>query len=280
LRADSLHIISWRGARAVTDRTQRVVIQAADSTVVAMKWATAPRGGGTFNKEPRYEAAAYALQRLFLGDSEYVVPPTILRVFPLEFVRAHDDTMQPTFDDAASVLVALQYWLPLVSPENVWDSKRAETDTVYARHVGNKNVLTYLIRHSDSNTGNFLISTVPNDPRVYSVDNGVAFRSEASNRGFAWRDLRVKRLPAATVERLRAITPADLERALATLIEMERRDGRLQEVEPGPNVDPSRGIRRDGDRIQLGLSFGEIRDIEGRLSSLLRRVDRGQIQVF
>ncbi len=37
----------------------------------------------TFNNVPRYDLAAYELQKLFLDPPEYVVPPTALRMVPL-----------------------------------------------------------------------------------------------------------------------------------------------------------------------------------------------------
>jgi hypothetical protein len=280
MRADGFQIIDWRGSRAPGDRTQQVTLQFPDSVLIKVKWANAPRGGGTFNNEPRYERAAFVLQQLFLGEDEYVVPPTILRVFPLEYVRAQVPGISPTFGTAASVVVALQYWVPLLTPENFWDRERAETDTVYARRIGNMNILTYLIRHADANIGNFLISKVPDDPRVYSVDNGVSFRSVPSNRGYEWRDLRVKRLPAATVERLRAVTRADLDAALGVVAEFEIRDGALVEVPPGENLNPGRGVRKSASRIQLGLTAPEIGDVENRLRNLLKNVDSGKIAVF
>jgi hypothetical protein len=280
MRADGFQIIDWRGSRAPGDRTQQVTLQFPDQTLIKVKWANAPRGGGMFNNQPRYERAAFVLQKMFLGEDEYVVPPTILRVFPLEYVRAQVPEITPTFGKAASVLVALQYWVPQLTPENFWDKQRAETDTLYARRIGNMNILTHLIRHADANIGNFLISEVPDDPRVYSVDNGVSFRSEPSNRGTEWRDLRVKRLPAATVERLRAITRADLDAALGVLAEFEIRDGQLVEVPPGENLGAGRGVRQSDDRIQLGLTSPEIGDVENRLRNLLKNVDSGKITTF
>lgn len=280
MRSDDFRIIDWRGSRAVTDRTQRATMTWPDSLIFAVKWANAPRNGGEFNNEPRYEAAAYELQKLFLDESEYVVPPTILRSFPLELVREFDPSAVSTFSGTNSVVVALQFWMSLVTADDVWDAARLETDTAYARHMGNLNVFTYLIRHSDNNTGNILISQVADDPRVFSVDNGVAFRSPPSDRGTQWRNLRVRALPATTVERLRTITREQLDEALGVLVEFRVANGRLVQVEPGDNISRGRGVRRSDDRIQFGLSSGEIGDIEGRIRNLLRDVDRGRITVF
>ena len=280
LRAENPHIIDWRGSRAEGDRTSRVTLLIEDSAVMILQWANAPRGGSTFNNEPRYEAAAYAFQRMFLPESEYVVPPTVLRAFPLDFVRQRAPDADPTFRGAASVLVVLQYWLSYVSQDSVWQPRRAETDTLYARKVGNLNVFTHLINHSDSNIGNILISQASDDPRMFSVDNGVAFRSDPSNRGTEWQDMRVKRIPASTVERLRRITREDLDRELGVLAEFEIRDGQLVEVPPGPNLSPGRGVRQEDGRVQVGLTSGEIGDLERRLRNLLRSVDRGRLDTF
>jgi hypothetical protein len=137
-----------------------------------------------------------------------------------------------------------------------------------------------LIRHSDSNVGNFLISQNAANPRVFSVDNGVAFNSPPSDRGYYWRSMRVRRLPAHTVERLRSITREDLDRTLGVLVEFEVSDGLLVPVEPGDNMGAGRGVRRSRDRIQFGLSSREIGGIENRIRDLLRQVDSGRIEVF
>lgn len=281
LKEEPFRIVDWRGSRAAGDRTSRVSMTFPDDTMIVAKWAIAPPNGAAFNNEPRYEVAAYELQKLFLDEAQYVVPPTLLRAFPVDLVRERAPDVRPTFGEApGSVVVALQYWLIGVQPDRFWEPRRAAADTVYARHIGNLNVLTYLIRHSDENVGNFLISTSPDNPRVFSVDNGVSFASQPSDRGHAWRDLRVRRLPHATVERLRSITEADLQRALAVLAEYEVHAGVLVPVAPGENMAPSRGVRRSANRIQFGLTAHEIRGVDTRLRQLLRQVDAGRINVF
>jgi hypothetical protein len=282
LRSEPFRIGDWRGSRAEGDRTQRALLIFPDSTVIAAKWAIAPSGGGqTFNNEPRYEAAAYEIQKLFLDEHYYVVPPTVLRAVPLDLTREQIPGARATFREAPrSVLVALQYWLIGTTQQGYWDPQRARTDDRYAVHIGNFNILTYLIRHVDANVGNFLISDALDNPRVFSVDNGVAFNSPESNRGAMWRDMQVKRLPRQTAERLRAITREDLERVLGVLAEYEIRDGLLVAVPPGPNMSPGRGIRRSAERIQLGLSTREIQGVETRLRQLLRQVDGRHLTLF
>jgi hypothetical protein len=281
LRDLPFDILEWRGSRMPGDRTQHVVLRFEDESIIRVKWANAPPGGGAFNNEPRYEAAAYEIQKLFLDPDEYVVPPTVLRAFPLDYVDAQIPGTPRTFREAESVLVALQYWLYNVTSDGFWDPERAQQDTLYARHIGNMNTLTHLIRHNDSNVGNFLISNWEGgDPRVFSVDNGVAFRAPNSDRGYEWRDLQVRRLAARTVDRLREITEDDLTRTLGILAEYHVVDGFLVPVTPGENISPNRGVRRRDGRVQLGLTRGEIRDIDRRRQALLRRIERGQIETF
>jgi hypothetical protein len=281
LREGPLKPVASQGSRFKGDRTEHVLLSFDDSTAIEVKWAVSAPGGEAFNNQPRYEAAAYALQKLFLNERDYVVPPTVLRMIPQEvFTSSSGLRGDPTFEDTPSVLVALQYWTTEVSPEGVFDPKRADRDSVYARHLGDLNILTYLIRHRDSNKGNVLISVDSTNPRLFAVDNGVAFASPPSNRGADWQNLRVKRVSAATVARLRAITDANLTESLAVLAQFERRGSEYVSVAPGVNVDDRRGVRRKDSTLQLGLTSGEIDEVRDRLRSLLKDVDKGRIRTF
>lgn len=285
LRSGELEVLALMPSRGLPgERTYRATIRSGDRVFQA-KYAPAPKGADEFNNRPRYELAAYEIQKLFLDPSEYVVPPTVLRCQPREVVQSTLDlagnAMTPpaekTFAEWPVTLVALQYWLRLVEePDKLKDDRRLKADERYARHLGNLNLLTYLIRHSDSNEGNFLRSRDPENPRVYSVDNGVAFSWETSDRGTYWRELRLDRYPAGSIERLRAYTLDDLERRLGVLAQFEVRDGACVEVEPTGNLDPGRGVRRDETGFQLGLNETEIRDIHDRLRRLIERIDQGR----
>jgi hypothetical protein len=251
-----------------------------DSENVWVKWTPAPRGGAADNAEPRYEIAAYRLQKLFLDEAEYVVPPTLPRVVAPSSYPDHGAGVRATFAEADGVLVVLQLWLQEVTSRGVWDEARLLEDSVYARHAANANILTYLINHGDSNTGNFLIARDTDRPRLFSVDNGIAFSATPSRDGAEWRHLRVRRLPRATVERLRSIRLADLEAVLGVVVQLEVHDGELVLVEPGRNLAPRRPVRRQGDVIQLGLTANEIAAVARRLRDLLRDIDRGRIETF
>jgi hypothetical protein len=273
------HVVEYRALRH-GGRTRLAGLLFADSVAVWAKWAPAPRGGAADNAEPRYEVAAYRLQKLFLDEPDYVVPPTAVRVVPIGEYPESGRTIRATFPGADAILVVLQLWLREVTSSGTWDERRLLADSVYARHVANTNILTHLIQHGDANVGNFLISLDPDHPRVFSVDNGIAFSSRPNPAAHEWRDLRVSRLPAGTVERLREIRPEDVEAALGVVIQLRVRDGALVLVEPGSNFDPGRAVRRRGDDIQLGLTAREIQGVQQRLAALLHDVDRGRIGTF
>ena len=281
LRDSALKPVASQGSRFKGDRTEHVLLAFNDTTAIEVKWAIAPAGGEAFNNQPRYEAAAYELQKLFLGERDYVVPPTALRMVPQSVFAASAGLKgEPTFDDSPAVLVALQYWTMGVTADGVFDPKRANRDSVYARHLGDLNILTYLIRHRDANKGNMLLSADSANPRLFAVDNGVAFNSPPSNRGTDWERMRVERVSAPTVERLRSINEANLTTALGVVAQFERRGDDYVATAPGPNLDADKGIRRKGSTLQLGLTSYEIEGVRDRLKSLLKDIDRGRIKTF
>jgi hypothetical protein len=269
------------GTRFQGDRTMRVDLRFDSTTVVLTKWAPAPRGGEEFNNVPRYEVAAYRLQRLFLDDPEVVVPPTVMRAVPLDWYRTLTSDVQPTFRGAEAVVVVLQSFVTFVTDQDVWDDDRFDESPAYARHWANANLVTYLIRHSDSNTGNLLISSVASNPRVFAVDNGVAFNSIDSDRGTRWRSLLVDRFPASTVARLRTLTEAGLHEALGVLAQWEvQPDGEVVRVPPTANIDNRSGVRERSGQIQIGLTRDEIDDVWYRLEVFLRGIDSGLYRTF
>lgn len=273
-------VVNYRDTRFEGDRTQQVALEFPDGAVILAKWAEAVPGGDAFNNHPRYEAAAYEFQKLFLDSPDYVVPPTVMRCVDLDWYRGLNRRAKATFGGSDAVLIVLQYWLFGVTDEGVFDDDRLESDPAYARHLGHVNMLTYLIRHSDANLGNILISSDPSNPRLFSVDNGVAFGSEASDRGYEWRELRTDRLPAAAVDRLRGVTREVLDRSLGVVAQFEDHDGQLAIVEPTENLNPHRGVRERDGVIQLGLTADEIVQVESRIRNLLDLVDQGEITTF
>jgi hypothetical protein len=267
------------GTRFAGDRTSRAILTFDTLTSFMTKLAPAPRGGEEFNNVPRYEVAAYQLQKLFLPEPEVVVPTTVMRALPLDWYRAKDQGVEATFRRTNSVVVVIQAFLQFVGTDDVWDEDRFRADTTYARYWGNLNLLTYLIRHNDSNSGNLMISTL-GPPRVFSVDNGVAFNSIDSDRGTRWRNLLVDRFPAATVARLRTITEQQVHDALGVLAQWRIEDEQLVPMAPTENISPRDGVRERNGIVQFGLTRDEIDDVWYRLRTFLREVDAGRYRTF
>jgi hypothetical protein len=293
-KSQSFEILSMPTSRGLpSERTFAPTVRFEDGAMLQLKFAPAPRGGEVFNNRPQYELAAYEIQKLFVDESDYVVPPTVARCLAFDFVEQAIDKApnrdaiedpRPTFDEWRMSLVVLQYWLwniDVAERNDIRDRDRLEEDEAFARHAGNFNLLTYLIRHNDSNDGNFLISTDPANPRLFSVDNGLAFSNEESDRGTYWRELHIERFPAASVERLRGVTLEDLHATLGVVAQFQvGPDGNFTQVDGTENLDPDEGIRRTPTVLQLGLTASEIRNIHRRLTKLIEDVDNGKYEVF
>jgi hypothetical protein len=260
------------------DITLRAEVSFGGAPPIRVKLRKAEPGADTFNNVPRYDLAAYELQKLFLDPAEYVVPPTQLRMVPLPEFAKYSPDVRRTFPGAEQVLAVVQYWLnDIQSIPDVYDAARFATDAGYARHIGQLNVFTYLIRHRDSNQGNFLLGKAATGARVFSVDHGVAFASEDSDRGELWKDMRVSHIPADTVDRLRGITLKMLEDRLGVLAQWRLEGGAYVRAPNGENIRAGRGVRRKGAELQMGLTTSEIRDVHKLLTKLLERLDRGEI---
>ena len=281
--ADDFTIVSAEISRpkAKGDITLKADVSFGDQPPIRVKLRKAEPGADSFNNVPRYDLAAYELQKLFLDPAEYVVPPTALRFVPLAEFRKYSAGVERTFPGAEQVLAVIQYWLQDIKVlADVYNQATFDSDAVYARHIGQLNILTDIIDHADSNAGNFLISSASPGARVFSIDHGVAFASDESDRGKLWFKLRVNRLPADAVERLRGITPATLQDSLGVLAQWQLKDGTYVPSPKGENLDPNRGVRREGDILQMGLKKSEITKISRALQSLLKQVDSGDVKTF
>lgn len=247
-----------------------------------VKWKAAPAGGDGWNNSPRREIGAYAVQQLFLDPHDQVVPPVVLRCIPFDVYRPLDKDPQPTLPPHRCVLGTLSVWMHHVRmPDPVFDRARFERDPRYAYHFANVNLLGYLISHRDRRPSNFLLSTDPLNPQLYSVDNGIAFGGAMYNF-LTWHfdRIAVANLPRTSIDRLRRVTPAQLA-ALGVLAELQPDGaGGLRAVPPGPNADPQAGVRRVGEGIQIGLTAAEIEAIAARRRELLAAIDGGEVGEF
>ncbi|MEE4311210.1 MAG: hypothetical protein V2J62_05020 [candidate division KSB1 bacterium] len=277
---DDFKMNTPRGVRYQEDQARWTMLRYDDGFFMRVKIMKAPKGGGTTNNNPRYELAAYQFQKLFLDPHEYVVPPVSIRFIPIEYYRKFEPDVKPTFRKTDAVLCAFQYWLSNVSPDDLYNEKRLEEDSLYAKHIANFNIFTYLVQHNDSNEGNALISTDVNNPRVFSVDNGLTFGEEYSRLGVKWRDLFVPRLPETTIDRLRTLDYDSLFSALSVIAQYRIQDGSVEAMEPTSVFDKYEGVRVNKEMIQFGLTESEIYNVYNRLRSLLKMVDKGKIPTF
>ena len=266
--------------KAKGDITLRADVSFGGAPPLRVKLRKAEPGANSFNNVPRYDLAAYELQKLFIDPAEYVVPPTALRMVPLADFARYSPGVERTFSQADQVVAVVQYWLSDITViADVYDPARFDADPVYAQHIGQLNVLTYLIEHGDANVGNFLIGKAETGARVFSIDHGVAFASEASDRSKVWKDMRVRRLPADTVDRLRKITPQLLQDRLGVLAQWQLQGTQYAPVAPGENLSVNRGVRREGGSLQMGLTKSEVSAVYRLLTRLLERIDAGEITV-
>lgn len=278
---DDFEIKSFKDLRFKGDIGKRVMLQYGDGEEVQIKWRRALKGGHVFNNAPRFEIAAYEIQKLFLDEADYVVPPTVARGYTLSDYYAYEKDADPTFTKPDVVLVMLQYWLNQVSfGGEIYDKEKFKTDAVYAKHFANTNIMTFIISHKDSNEGNLLTSINQDNPRVFSVDNGVTFSSPESDKGTKWRHLRVKRLPKKTIDRLKNISLDDLQQQLGVVTQLSVSENGVAVVEPTENLNPKKGVRQEGNIIQIGLTKREIKTVNKKIQYILKREKKGKYDLF
>ncbi|MHA7838737.1 MAG: hypothetical protein ACX98W_14875 [bacterium] len=249
---------------------------------ITAKWKPSTRRLDAFNNSPRREIAAYEVQKLFLDPRDYVIPTSRLRCLrPGEFAGGRR-IRETTVRGANCRIGVLSIWLQSVTlPDEILDRERFLRRPDYARRLADFNLAMYLIEHADGRRGNFLISAHGLPPRVFSVDNGVSFGGFLYNWFVPnWKKLRVPALREASIDRLRRLTHADVER-LGVVGQLEwRRPGHLVNVPHTRNLDPEEGLRLEGGTIQIGLDEDEIEDLWRRIEHLRDAVDQGRVDVF
>lgn len=261
--------------------TARLTLDFGQPPRLAAKWKAAPGYDESWNNSPRREIGAYVVQQLLFAPEDYVVPPVALRCIPFAIFRPLDDDPESNVPPHPCVLGTLSAWLQNVTrPDNILQRERFSRDPRYAYHFANFNLLAFLIQHRDRKDSNFLMSTDPGNPQVFSIDNGIAFSGWYNFLTWHFDALAVADLPRRSIARLRRVTPADLA-ALGVLAELQPdAHGVLRAVPPGPNADPQRGVRRVGDGIQIGLTAEEIAGVAARREEILARIARGEADVF
>lgn len=280
LMRDSLRILIPRSIRFKTDEAKTAILADQNDFFFRVKIKQADKGGHAYNNQPRYELAAYLLQKMFLDSSDYVVPPTAIRAFSTDQFQNVNPDAEPTFNNTFLVFCTLQYWLSNITSKHVVDKERLRSDSLYAYHWGNLNAFTYIINHNDGNRGNIMISNDPQNPRVFAVDNGISFEAPQSKQGAKWRKLMMNRIPRKTFERLKQITLQDLKNRLAVCAQFRLDERNGKPVKATASLDPYLGVRVEGDILQFGLTKNEIRHVHERIKYLIMRVETREIDLF
>lgn len=280
LKFDSIVVLSKEKIPNLNWESYKVWIKLDNSDSMKVKLKPTPFPGFRPNNEPQYELAAYEFQKFFLDTNEYVVPPTICRALSLkQYNEVFSSKYSSTLSTPSCVIFELQYWLSNVN-EFTFDMKRFDTDEKYARAVAIMNIFTYLINHKDSNKGNFLISKDTLNPRIFVVDNGLILSSLYGRFGYYWKNLRVKKVPKDIIEKLRIINSDSLHSQLGVVTQFKIQKDTLALCKHSKNMNPILKLRQNKKQLQYGLTKGEIRGIEKRLKSLLKKVDKKEILLF
>lgn len=244
--------------------------------VLDTKWKPGPKQLSGLNNSPRKEVAAYQVQKLFLPEDRYVVPPTVMRCEPtlpntLLSTRAGGGRLP-------CVWGVLSQWVDNVEAPEVIDRARLETDDAYRLAMADLNLLMIVISHRDTHAQNWMLSTDPDRVRAVSVDNGIAFSGlKNPNLDVDWSAPLFQAYPADAVEALRGITPADLE-TFAVLGAWRVQGDHLVPTEPVRP--PKRGVRLENGVLVHGLQQRELDMMYARIQAFLQAVDDGHITTF
>ena len=278
LQRDDLEILAASETSTGVQRARVLTLRSGgpDPVVFRAKWRA--HTTTTRRNSPRFELAAYAVQKLFLAPREYVVPPTAAQCVPIEAYRARvDPAAQPTFRGSGCVYGILSYWLEGVTSiadaqkagwfhgvhDHAFDPDLFARDPGYRDSIARVNLLTYVIGHADSHARNFVLAragALPVGHAVYSVDNSLAFTMHKNPRLEArhdWSAIRVPALPRDAIERLRSAR------------------------ERLPSLGKIAVLRlAAGEPVVVGLTAPEIDGIRVRIDALLARVNRGELRLY
>lgn len=282
LEADPCTVVKEDGAGGGVTGARKLVLRFSDGEEILVKWKPVPGGMDGWNNSPRKEIAAYQVQRLFLDPADHVVPTTVLRCLELDAFTLTGSKVAPNVEGARCVLGEVEVWVHDAHiPDHIYDPELFERDSAYATHMADMNLLTYLIRHQDGRASNFLLANDPENRRVFSIDNGIAFGASLHNFFVKnWDTVRVPALRKKSVERLRTLPPGAFE-PLAVVVELKRDEaGVLRPAARSPSRHPDEGIYLGDGALQLGLTAEEIADLGERRESLLEQVDAGRLRTF
>lgn len=296
---DGHTIVSAEPVSAGAQGAIALALESSDGTRLRVKWRT--QVSAELTNEPIGELAAHRLQALFLDEPDYVVPPAVAHCFALQPYRAAIDPDAEPLEEDGCVLGYLSYWLvgstslgegreagifptppggPAAWDTNLFDAERFERDPAYRRAFALANLVLFLTANGDAHAGQLMFYEQP--LHLFVVDSSMAFRVPANPRmGLREEDLGADLLapaiPARVAERIRGLTPADVQRLLV-LDELTLPSG--ARVEPSEAFETDQHVRRSGDRLQVGLTSSEIGLLWNRVTELQRRLEDGDLGTF
>jgi hypothetical protein len=259
--------------------------------VLRAKWR--PQSSEDLINEPRKELAAYAVQKLFLEESELAAPPTVAYCFSGRVYRRFDPGAGASWEGVDCIFGVLSYWLEEVQSvkaarasgvlgegAGIWDARLFEQSPAYRESVASSNLLTYLINHGDAHDEQFVLQETPRGLRAYVVDNSIAFLSVKNPMLLLredWSQIQVPALPPKAIARLERLADADFAR-LGNIAELVVRDGTLVNTTPSEPMKSDGGAMTwTGARLRVGLTQGEIELVEARVRELRSRPDLAKL---
>jgi hypothetical protein len=281
LRSDDLSVTHAAIAEDGGAPLYKLRLEVPGGHAISVKFRRAPDDLDADGNSPRRELAAYELQKLFLDARDYVVPPTVLACLPVKKYRTLIPDMK-AHGDSRCAIGTMAYWVEGITSEDAYDELRWHRDRGYRYHLANLNVVALLSGHPRGLGDDFYVSEDPRRPRLFTVDNDVAFGGVVSPFRLvssSWQELRIPAVPARTATRLERMDQASFDR-LAVVGQLQWRDGTLVVVRPTAPLDASTGVRGRGDIIQLGLTADEIDDVRERLGALLGAIDAHEVETF
>lgn len=264
------------GASGIMKLRAELTAENGEVRVVDTKWKPGPKRFTGLNNSPRKEVAAFQIQKLFLAPDRWVAPPTVMRCVEPVQGTVPKRSGGKDFDCVWGVL---SYWIDNIEAPETIDEQRFQTDVAYRTAIADLNLFTYVIGHRDTHRNNWYMSTDEDHVRGASVDNGVAF-SGVKNYFVAidWGDIHVPVLASDSVERLRSITDADLEK-LRVLGAWRVEDGDLVRI-PMDTPPGKTAITYEDGLLVHGLSHHEVEEVRERIDEVLAQVDSGEIGTF
>jgi hypothetical protein len=300
LLADDLTLVA---AEDVNGTVWRLDLRRGERTFRA-KWKPVGPGGSEVqdgydgNNSPRCEVAAWRMNRLLFGDrstDRHLVAPVVVRAFhrdvPCERACARVPRLPgvagaATFPEVNDHLVlgALTFWIDGVThlerfEGGLWDRRRFESNASYARSFSDLCLFLYLIGHGDANYADNFLAREPGLDRLYSIDNGRAFdgvpfyTDEGDPDWAPFARLAPGKLVAPwfareTLERVRQLDRAALDRALRVVAAIDLASGRVGEVSRDGMTKRGRGLWRGGDWVVWGIGDEGIAGVERRAREL------------